>query len=122
MVAAAPARAGGGLTQAARLALAVTVAVETPIVAWLYRAPIGRPGRMAGTAAVLTAITNLVMNTVWLARAGSESAFLIGGELGATVIEALVYVVVDPRRDLGRAVLTSALANSASFAAGWLVF
>ena len=100
-------------------ALAVTLAVEVPIVALLYP---GERARMAGACALATTVTNLVMNA-WLSRAsGSYDISLLGGEIGASLVEAVVYATVSRRHGVGNALVASGLANAASFAAGLIVY
>ena len=48
--------------------------------------------------------------------------WLVAGEVFATLAEALVDVIVARPRDVGRALVASALANSASFGAGFRIF
>jgi hypothetical protein len=103
----------------ALIALAVTLAVEVPIVAWVFR---GQRARMALACALATSATNLAMNTLLYPRAGSYDAYILIGEIGATLVEAAVYYAVDRDHDPGRALLASALANAASFGAGLLLF
>ncbi|MEY4548041.1 MAG: hypothetical protein RL685_4236 [Pseudomonadota bacterium] len=99
-------------------ALVVTLAVEVPIVALAY--PRER-ARLALVCALATSVTNLAMN-VWLVHAlSSREAYLLWGELGASVLEALAYAAADRRHELGRALVASGLANALSFSAGlWL--
>ncbi|MEZ4225262.1 MAG: hypothetical protein R3B13_30200 [Polyangiaceae bacterium] len=100
------------------VALAVTLAVEIPVVALVYK---GERVRMALACAGVTAATNLTMNTLLLRVAPSIESYLLIGEVGAVVLEAAAYVWISKSRDLGRALVASALANSLSYAAGlWL--
>lgn len=98
-------------------ALVVTLAVEVPIVALVFRR---EAGRMAVVAAVATAATNLAMNVLLFGRV-PYLVYLGVGEVGATLLEAGAYFAASRERDLGRALVASALANAASFAAGLLV-
>ena len=97
------------------LALAITLAVEVPIVAALYRS---ERLRMAICCALATGATNLAMNGPWLRMAGSYADYLLVGEIAALGIEAVAYVAVSREHEIGRALLASALANAASFGAG----
>lgn len=99
-------------------ALIITLAVEVPIVALLY--PRERE-RMALACALATSATNLLMNA-WLLGTGSYDARLMGGEIGATFSEAIVYLVVSRGHEPGKALMASGLANAASFAAGLLFY
>jgi hypothetical protein len=100
-------------------ALLVTLAVEVPIVALLYR---GARTRMALVCASITGLTNVAMNA-WLFDAlASYETYLLTGELGATVLEAAVYALASPRRHTGRALVAAGLANAASFAAGLVIY
>lgn len=103
----------------ALVALAVTIAVEVPIVALVFP---GERIRMALACAVATSATNLAMNLLLYPRAGSWNTYILVGEIGATLVEAAVYWVVSREHDVGRALLASALANGASFSAGLLLF
>jgi len=100
-------------------ALTVTLAVEMPIVALAY--PRER-ARMALACALATSATNLAMNSWLLHEVSSYETYLLAGELGASALEALVYVVASARHDVARALIVSGLANAVSFIAGLLVF
>jgi peptidoglycan biosynthesis protein MviN/MurJ (putative lipid II flippase) len=100
-------------------ALAVTVSVEVPIVAWFY--PRERT-RMALTCAVATTVTNLAMNAGLRRVTASYDTYLLAGELAASALEALAYVVMSKRHPIGQALIASGVANAASFAAGLLLF
>lgn len=103
----------------ALVALAVTVAVEVPIVALVF--PRER-ARMALACAIATSATNLAMNLLLYPRVGSVDTYLLVGEIGATLAEAAVYYAASREHDVGRALLASALANAASFGAGLVLF
>jgi hypothetical protein len=107
------------LIPASVLACAVTVAVECPIVAAVYP---GQRLRMAGVCALATAATNLAMNLLLRRWLGPGLVHLLVGELSALLLEALVYAVVRRPRDWGRALVASALANGASFSAGFVLW
>lgn len=92
----------------------VTVAIEAPIVAIIYK---NQRGRMALASALATSATNLTMNLV-LFRLLSRDNYLLVGELGALVLEALVYWLVARPKDLPRALVASAVANTASYMLG----
>lgn len=98
-------------------ALVVTLVVEVPIVALVFRR---EAGRMALVAAAATGLTNLAMNALLFGRV-SYLAYLGIGEVGATLLEAAAYYFGSRERNLGRALVASALANAASFAAGLLL-
>lgn len=100
------------------LAWLITLAIEVPTVALMYS---GQRTRMALVAALATSATNLPMNLLLPAWLGSGSAFLLTGELGALVLEAVVYFLAARPRDLPRAATASALANALSFGAGLLL-
>lgn len=99
-------------------AWAVTVAIEAPCVAAVYP---GERWKMAGVCALATSATNLAMNVLLPRWLGVGLAFLIVGELGALLIEAAIYALVRRPRDVGRALVASALANGASFTVGLLL-
>ena len=103
----------------ALLAWALTVIVEVTVVAWVYA---GERLRMALACAVATTATNLTMNLVLFPNVRSITSYLLIGEIGAVVIEAAVYFAVSKERDIGRALIASAIANNASFAAGMLLW
>jgi hypothetical protein len=98
------------------VALAVTLVLEVPIVAACFP---GRRLRMAWTCALATTSTHLFMHFVmprWLA---GPQQVIVAGEVLALVAEAAVYAVAV--RELGRALVASALANAASYGAGLLL-
>jgi hypothetical protein len=107
------------MTPSVASALMLTLAVEVPVVALVYAR---ERARMAVTCAIATSLTNFAMNAWLYAAVSSYDAYLIAGELGATMIEALVYVAVSRDHGAGRALLASGVANMASFAAGLVVF
>lgn len=101
------------------IAWAVTVAVEVPIVAALYP---GQRLRLALACLIATTTTHLAMHFALPYAALSHEAWLVTGETGALLAEALVYALVSRPRRLGIALVASALANSASFLAGLLIW
>ncbi len=96
----------------------LTVAVEVPCVAAMFP---GQRVRMAVACALGTSVTNLAMNALLPMALGTGAAFLVAGELGSVLAEALLYAAVGRPPDLARALAASALANGASFAAGLLL-
>lgn len=96
-------------------AWAVTVAVESPCVAAVYP---GERWKMAGVCAVATSVTNLSMNLLLPRWLGVGATFLLVGEIGALLVEALAYALIRKPRDPGRALVASAIANAASFTLG----
>jgi hypothetical protein len=99
------------------LALGITLLVETPIVAALFP---GRRGRLALTCLVASTVTHLLLHFVFPRLLPAAVSPLVVGELFATTAEAAAYAAMS--REAGRSLVASALANSASFAAGLLVF
>jgi hypothetical protein len=97
------------------VALATTLAIETPIVVLFHW---HEATRMAVVAIATNVCSNVAMNTLLFAAAPSHSSFLLIGEVGALVIEAAAYYFASRSRELGRALAASAIANAASFAAG----
>ena len=95
------------------IALAVTLVIEVPLVAALYR---GERVRLAVAAVVANAATNLALNLVLAPR-----GHLVLGEVLAVVVEALTYAVASRRGDLPWAIWVSAGANLASFTLGPLL-
>ena len=100
------------------LPLLITLVVEAPIVALVFRR---QQLRMGAICLVTTGLTNLVMNTAVRSWASSYDQYILIGELGALVVEALVYALTSNPRDVARAFLASALANTASYAAGMVI-
>lgn len=98
------------------LALAITIAVETPIVAALFP---GRRLRLALTCVAATTITHVALRFGFLPLLPRDTG-LIAGEAFATFAEAAAYWAASG--DLARGLVASAVANSASFAAGLIVF
>ncbi len=96
-------------------ALALTVAVEAPLVAAVYR---GQRMRLAVVAAFATTASHLFMFRV-LPGLVPHGAWLVTGEAIATAAEAAAYALAS--RDLPRALIASGLANAASFVAGGLL-
>lgn|SRR5512145_271306 len=101
----------------AAIACLFTLGVEVPIVACFYR---GQRKRMAITALLATSTTNLAMNLVLLPWANSIFQYLVVGETAAVLVEAALYWRVDRAHRLDQALITSAIANSASFLLGLL--
>jgi hypothetical protein len=95
-------------------ALLVTILVEAPLVGLVYRRL-----SMALVCAVTTGVTNFVMNRFLFRALRSAEQYVLIGELGAVVVEALIYFLVAREQGAARAIDASALANSASFVAGW---
>jgi hypothetical protein len=100
-------------------ALAITLAVEVPIVALFYR---GRGLRMIAACVLANAATNLAMNLLLVRAHLAYDATLLTGESAALLAEACVYGVVDREHDWARALTASAAANLASFGAGLVLF
>ena len=99
------------------LALGITIGAETPIVAALFP---GRRLRLAATCVVATTVTHLLMHFAFPRALPAEVSPLLFGEALATLAEAAAYVVLSG--NVGKSLVASALANSASFAIGLLVF
>ena len=77
---------------------------------------------MAIACALATTATNLAMNAWLIHAARSYDAYLVAGELGASALEALVYVGISRRHDVARSLIASGIANSVSFIAGLLLW
>jgi hypothetical protein len=103
------------MTAAYLLALLLTLAIEIPVVALVFA---GQRLRMALVCLVATTATHLLMHFVLPSVCPTARSWLIAGEAQALVLEALAYLLLSRPRDPGRALIASALANSASFAAG----
>lgn len=93
----------------------VTVIIEAPIVAAFYSR---RRLRMGLVAAATTSATNLFMNLFLPRWVGVGMAFIILGEGGALLVEAVVYSLMSQSNDHARALAASGLANASSFAIG----
>jgi hypothetical protein len=76
---------------------------------------------MAAVCALATTLTHLVLHFVLPSLSASWDETLVRGEWFALASEAAVYAGVNRPRDIGRALVASALANAASFVAGMLV-
>jgi hypothetical protein len=104
------------------LALLITVVIEVPIVALVYRGVDHSSAlRMALVCLVTTSATNFAMNAGLPRLIHDYRTFILLGELCALVLEATVYTLTSRPRDLARACVASGLANAASFAAGFLL-
>jgi phytoene dehydrogenase-like protein len=101
------------------LALAITLAVEVPIVALLFP---GQRRRMAGVAAAATTATHLFMHFALPPLLATWRGWLVTGELVALLAEAAAYALLSRPRDPARALAASALANAASYGVGLFVF
>lgn len=96
-------------------ALAVTVAIEAPVVALLYK---GQRRRMMVVCILTTSATNLLLNTALRWLVPGHGLAVIFGELIAFGVEATAYAIASNPRDVPRALTVSAIANAASFAVG----
>ncbi len=103
------------MTTAYLQALLLTIAIEVPIVALAFP---GRRLRMALACLVATTTTHLLMHFALPSLCPTRRTWVIAGEAQALVLEALAYGLCSRPRDFARAFIASALANSASFAAG----
>jgi hypothetical protein len=101
------------------LALAVTIGLETPVVAAVFP---GRRVRMGLVCIAATTATHAVMHFALPRICPTFTSWVLAGEAQALVLEALAYWFFGKPRDPGRALIASALANSASYAAGLLIF
>jgi hypothetical protein len=99
----------------AGLALAVTLAIEVPLVVMLFP---GQRVRMAVAALVANTVTNLTLNLLLPTLPVVGTHHVLVGELVALIGEAIVYVVVSRPLDVGRALVASGLGNALSFGAG----
>lgn len=101
------------------LALAVTLAIEVPVVAALFA---GQRLRMAVVAALATTATHLAMHFALPHVVSTYVAWLVAGELLALVVEAAAYALLSRPRSVERALVASAVANALSFGAGLALF
>ena len=104
------------------LALLLTLAIEVPLVAWIYP---GERVRLAIACGVTTTATHLTMHHVLPLVLASSGQVLVIGEAMALIVEAAVYAGVSRTRSVGRALVASAVANAVSYGVGitllWLV-
>lgn len=107
--------AGAEGSMLALTALAITVAIEAPVVALLYK---GQRWRMMVVCILATSATNLLMNTALRSLVPGHGLAVILGELFAFAVEATAYASASNPRDVPRALTASAIANAASFAVG----
>jgi len=101
------------------LALSITLAVEVPIVATCFS---GQRLRMAAVCAATTTCTHLAMHFILPRLVVSFGQFILVGALGALLVEAMVYWLASRPRDLGLALVASALANALSYGIGLIAF
>jgi hypothetical protein len=106
------------MVRALVVACLFTVFVESPIVATVYRTTWKK---MAITAAVTTGVTNWGMNALRAIGPYDGAISLVVAETLVLFVEALVYAHMEPRGGRGRALMASAVANSASFGLGLLL-
>jgi hypothetical protein len=99
------------------IALAVTLAVEVPVVAAFYP---GRRRRMALACAAATTATHLLLHLAFPHLVPRGVSPLWVGEAFATAAEAGAYALAAGQP--GRALVASAVANSLSFGAGLVIF
>jgi hypothetical protein len=96
-------------------ALFITLAIEVPVVAALYR---GQRVRMALACLIATTATHLAMHFLLPRYTTTYASTVLIGESGALAVEALVYALVSRPRDPGMALVAAACANAASYLAG----
>jgi hypothetical protein len=97
-------------------ALALTLAIEVPVVAACFP---GQRTRMALVAAAMNAATNLMLNLVLARLPALRGRHVVPGEILAVVAEAAAYALAGRPRDVPRSLLASGLANLLSFGAGY---
>ncbi len=102
-----------------QVALAITLALEVPVVALVFR---DQALRMGATCALTTTATHLSMHFLLPRVVAAYQSVVLIGELGALLIEAGVYALVSRPRDPGRALIASAVANTVSYLAGFVAF
>jgi hypothetical protein len=96
-------------------ALGATLLIEVPFVAlWYPRQRL----RLAGVAFLANTFTNLTLNVVLPRIALLRGRHVIVGEILAVVIEALAYAATARPRDVGKALVVSAVGNALSFELG----
>ena len=98
--------------------LAITIGVEVPVVAAIFHRSWRR---MAVVCLIATTATHLAMHFVILPLSGSYTTYLLTGEITATTVEAIVYAIFSRPRDIPRALIASAVANTLSFSVGLLL-
>lgn len=105
------------MTSALR-ALIVTLLIEVPLAAALF--PRQR-ARIAVVALLSNTATNLALNVGLPSLGLFGSTRILVGEAAALVLEALAYAVFSRPRDVGRAIVASALGNLLSFSFGGFI-
>ncbi len=98
--------------------MAITLGIEIPVVAGVFQ---GQRLRMALVCGVATTATHLAMHFILPPMVVSVDQFMLLGELGALAVEVLVYFLASRPRDIGRALVASALANGLSYGVGLLI-
>jgi hypothetical protein len=109
------------VTGAYLLALGLTLVIEVPVALLVLRR---RGWRAVLPAALLANLISHPLLHFALPRVLSPAdrgTFLLVGELGVFVLEALVYLLVARPRPRAMAVVAAALANAASYAVGLLL-
>lgn len=101
-------------------AFVLTLAVETPAVAWAFRGEERHLGRRLGAAIFATVATHPALVLLLPRLMRIDLPALAVAEIVVVVIEAGLYVVLLPVC-WNRALAVSLVANAASFAAGALV-
>ena len=98
------------------VALAVTLAVEVPLVTLLFP---GQRVKMFAVALAANAATNLTLNLVLARMPALAGQHVLIGELAAVVVEAGAYALASRPHDLPMSTLASGLGNALSYAVGF---
>jgi hypothetical protein len=96
-------------------ALGLTLALEVPFVALCY--PRQRL-RLAVVALLSNALTNLTLNLVLPSIPAFQGSHVVIGEILAVVLEALAYTATAQPRNVGKAIMVSAVGNALSYELG----
>ncbi len=107
------------LTGAYFIALAITIGLEAPVIAFFFP---GQRRRMVITCVVATCVTHSFMHFVLPRLVHTYDQWILIGEMAALLLEALAYWFFSRPRDLGRALIASAIANTLSYTAGLVIF
>jgi hypothetical protein len=101
------------------LALAITLALEVPLVAALFP---GQRVKMALVSAAANTATNLTLNLLLPTLFAQPGSHILPGEILAVVVETEAYALASRPRDLSRSLLASSLANALSYSAAMVPF
>jgi len=103
------------------IGLALTLAVELPVALLVLRRQGLKKALLAGLIANLVSHPLLHFALPHLISPAARGQFILVGELGVFVLEALIYLAVVRPRPWALALAAAALSNAASYALGLLI-